>query len=137
MICLTPEQRRELLSRYVGVPRVPRVSTPKPPRQPRKEDVIVPWLLAWPALNNREIAEACGLTASVYYVSQLRRQLGIPTARSTRNDERRQKMLKLKTAGWTCREVGEVMGVAKNTVVGILWRQRNARQCSTTVGDMP
>ena len=129
MICLTHEERRELIARYVSPPPTPSAPRIEPdPRRSRgwKEEAIVAWLLAWPRLNNREVAEAAGSPRSIYYVGQLRRRLGIPTAFSTRNDERREKMTRLAKRGWTYAEIGEAMGISRITVAGVISRARRA-----------
>lgn len=133
-ICLTPEQRRDYIARFVS-PQTPRLALVPPASSVamtgrehtrwRNEDEITAWLLAWPHLNDREISEATNSERG--HVSYVRRRAGIPSVFARYSADRRAKMTKLVAAGWTYTEIGELLGISRVTVAGIMLRIRRGR----------
>lgn len=132
-ICLTPEQRLELASRYCTVPDEP--MDPLAPEAPRKRgpyasravrelkrDALIAWILAWPEVADKELLEASEIDADRAYTSQLRAELGIPSAKKQRDDSRRAKILELEAQGVSRREIGRRLGIDQCTVGGIIAR---------------
>lgn len=87
---------------------------------------IVSWVLAFPELSDIELSEQ-GCPGDRSYIGQVRRELGIPAAKTLLNIERRARIVELEKSGLTHQKIGEQLGISKNTVSGILYRVRSGQ----------